>query len=222
MPCALLLPGLARGAVLHPPEPPQVTPVISETYPSDQDGNRINDELERAVAGSGGISIAAVEAQIVQVELVFNQPVTQQQIDDFLALGGEITYLFKAVSYGWNARIPRERIAALPAVMGPTLVLVEPIWQLRPYMDMATRTGRVRPVWQPGFAGGPTGFDGDPNTTIGFIDYGVDAAHADLAGRCVYWRDLTDDNEPTAVDYDGHGSMAAGIAARPAAQTTRP
>jgi subtilisin family serine protease len=211
--------GLTRAETLHPPDPPQVAPVVSESYPCDQDGNRINDELEGAIARSDGVSVAGDEAVPVvargtriAVELVFSEPVTQQQIDDFLALGGEITYLFKAVSYGWNGRIAREQIASLPAVMGPTLSLVEPIRQLRPYMDMATRTGRVRPVWQPGFAGSPAGFDGDSNTTIGFIDYGVDATHTDLAGRCVYWRDFTDDDEPTAVDYDGHGSMAAGIA----------
>ena len=208
-----LLSAVTWAGTPRPPEPPQVAPVISETYPSDQDGDRINDDLQLAITRQAGVSAAAEgAARGVAVELVFSEPVTQRQIDDFLALGGEITDLFKAVSYGWNGRIASEQIASLPAVMGPTLVLVEPIRHLRPYMDTATRTGRVRPVWQSGFAGSPTGFDGDPNTTIGFIDAGVDAAHTDLAGRCIYWRDFTDDNEPTAVDYDGHGSMAAGVA----------
>jgi hypothetical protein len=119
MACVLLAPGLSWGGVLHPPAPPQVAPVISESYSSDRDGDRINDELELAVAVSKGVSITAEDqpvnasGRMVAVELVFREPVTQQQIDSFLALGGQITYLFKAISYGWNSRIPREQIALL-------------------------------------------------------------------------------------------------------------
>ncbi len=213
--CALSVP--AGAGTLRPPAPPQVAPVISEVYPADLNGNRINDELESGAARPKDISIAAVEGQAgedrpIAVQLVFNAPVTQEQIDDFLAMGGEITYLFQAISYGWNGRIPSEQIAALPAVMGPSLVQVEPIRRLVAYMDLSSRTGRVRPIWQPGFAGTPTGFQGDPNTTIAFIDTGVDGTHKDLVDRCVYWRDFTDDNEQSPVDYAGHGTLCAGVA----------
>jgi subtilisin family serine protease len=213
----LLSPGLAGGGILRPPAPPQVAPVISEAYPGDLNANRINDDLESAAARTKSISIATSEGQtgdgrMVAVELIFNEPVTQGQIDSFLALGGQIRYLFKAISYGWNGRIAPERVKWLPVVMGPSLVQVEPIRRLVPYMDLASRTGRVRPIWQAGFAGNPAGLQGDPNTTIAFIDTGVDGTHTDLAGRCAYWRDFTDDNEPSPVDYEGHGSLCAGVA----------
>ncbi len=213
--CGLLTSGPIWGREFRPPAPPQVTPIISETYPSDLNGNQINDDLDREVARAKGLSIAGGESSadsMVAVELIFREPVTQRQIDDFLALGGQIRYLFKAISYGWNGRIAAGQIKLLPAVMGSSLVQVEPIRTLVPYMDLSSRTGRVRPIWQPGFAGSPAGFHGDPNTTIAFIDTGVDGTHTDLAGRCAYWRDFTDDNEPSPVDYAGHGSLCAGVA----------
>ncbi|HOX28048.1 MAG TPA: S8 family serine peptidase, partial [bacterium] len=53
----------------------------------------------------------------------------------------------------------------------------------------------------------------DPDTTIGFLGGGVDAAHADLKGRNSYWIDFTADGELTPVDYDGHDTLVAAIAA---------
>ncbi len=35
---------------------------------------------------------------MVDVELIFKEQITQKQIDAFLALGGEITHIYKAVS----------------------------------------------------------------------------------------------------------------------------
>jgi hypothetical protein len=196
-----------------PPAPPQLAPVITGQYPTDLNNNRISDELERSPGAAGGISIAAsAEEQMVKVELIFSEPVTQQQIDEFLRLGGEITYVFRAVSYGWNGRIPQAGIAALPSALGPTLVQVEPVERFRPYLDAATQTGRVRPIWKPGFAASTTGFQGSPSTTIAFIGDGVDATHTDMRGRCVYWRDFSDDNEPAPVDFYGHDSLVVGVA----------
>jgi len=129
-----------------------------------------------------------------------------------LLLGGEISYIYKAVSYGWQGRIPLELVDSLPGLMGDTLVLMKGPKPMAFDMDVATQTGRVRPVWKPGFAGNPLGFDGDPNITIGIIDSGVDASHPDLAGRRAYWVDHSNEGCPNPVDYDGHGSHVAGIA----------
>jgi hypothetical protein len=56
------------------------------------------------------------------------------------------------------------------------------------------------------------GLRGDAKTTIGFLGGGVDATHADLKGRNVYWLDVTEDSEPTPADYDGHDTLVAAIA----------
>jgi len=201
------------GSLVTPPGSPTVAPAISGTYPSDADGDCIDDTLQRHAAPSGGrLSALSSGGETTSVELIFSQPVTQTQIDAFGDLGGEITYMYKAVSYGWNGRIALDAVELLPWVMGSTLVLVEPVARARPYMDHATQTGRVRPIWQPGFAGHAAGLQGSPNTTIAFIDTGVDRTHADLSGRCVYWNDLGGTEEPQAVDYVGHGTHVAGVA----------
>ncbi|MEN6334370.1 MAG: S8 family serine peptidase [Phycisphaerales bacterium] len=193
-----------------PPPAPQVTPIISASYPTDLDGNRISDDLENNAAREGDLSIASTD--MVEVELIFSEPVTQQQIDDFLRLDGQITYMYQAVSFGWNGCLSRQAIDSLPSVMGPALVQVEAAQQIQYCMDTATQTGRVRPVWKAGFAGVANGLRGSPDTTIGFLGGGVDATHADLKGRNVYWTDFTVDAEPTPVDYDGHDTLVAGIA----------
>jgi len=195
-----------------PPPAPQVPPVICVTYPADLDGNRINDNLEQGSGEAGRLSITAVSETMTKVELVFREPVTQAQIDAFLGLGGRITYVFQAISYGWTGLIPSDCLALLPSAMGETLVQVEPIYRFEPYMDTATQVGRVRPIWKPGFAGSAAGISGSSNTTIGFVGDGVDATHMDLEGRCVYWNDLTDDYEASPVDFYGHDSAVVGVA----------
>lgn len=211
----LLSAALAHGAGIigspTPPLPPQVPPIIRGDSATDLNGNRINDVLEAALDAQGKVSIASAPP-LVAVELIFQEPITQRQIDDFLRLGGRITYIYQAISYGWNGLIPSPNVKLLPAALGPTLVQVEPPQQLQAYMDRASQVGRVRPIWRAGFAGSSTGFSGDPNTTIAFIGYGVDDTHADLNGRCLYWKDFTEENEPKAIDYDGHDTAVAGVA----------
>jgi len=215
---------LASAQSLIPPPPPDVTPIISETYSNDLDGDRIDDGFQYMSDGASTMYLFAVtqvekeDAQtilggMVNVKLIFNEPITQQQIDDFQLLGGEITYIYRALCYGWNGRIQLQEVDILPALMGPTLVLVEQPTAMKHCMDLATQTGRVRPIWKSGFAGNVHGFDGDPNITIAIIDSGVDETHTDLSGRRVYWHDFViDNNEPNPVDYNGHGSHVAGIA----------
>jgi len=215
--------GAVSGALFTPPTPPAVAPVISGVYPNDLDGNHVDDELDSAALTFGPSALYETSRSLgapsgragtsLNVELIFSEPVTQEQIDAFGQLGGEITHMFRAVSYGWNGCIPLDRVSLLPSAMGPTLVLVAPrTCEIRLHMDLATQIARVRPVWQPGFAGSVAGFQGDPNTTIAIVDTGVDDTHVDLAGRCVYWNDISGDYEPDPVDYYGHGSLVAGVA----------
>ena len=212
-----------QAAELTPPRMPDVLPVISESYNSDQDGDAIDDELQVRIAARrlhtemaatklGSKEGGGAVSELTDVELVFREQITQQQIDDFLLLGGEISYIYKGLSYGWNGRIPLGNIDLIPLVMGPALVLVHEPTLIELCMDTATQTGRVRPIWNPDFAENSLGFAGNSNIAIGIIDSGVDGSHSDLSGRCAYWMDLTGESPTTPVDYGGHGSHVAGIA----------
>jgi hypothetical protein len=208
---------------LVPPPLPDVPPFISETYSSDENSNHIQDKLE-IPAGTRPLPpspIGPIEPppiieppviEMVDVQLTFSTQITQQQIDDFLGIGGEITYIYKSISYGWRGRIPESNIKLLPDLMGPTMVIVEEPPKMVLDMDIATQTGRVRPIWLQGFAGNPSGFNGDESITIGFIDTGIDASHQDLSDRKAYWHDFSDEGYENPIDIEQHGTHIAGIA----------
>jgi subtilisin family serine protease len=120
--------------------------------------------------------------------------------------------MYQAVSYGWTGRLSRSAVEALPGALGSSLVIVVEDRPMRLHLDEATRTGRVRPVWTPGFAGSGGGFSGNSNITIAILDTGVDDSHTDLAARMEYWKDYTADVEPTPRDIGQHGSHVTGIA----------
>ena len=206
-----------------PPPKPAVAPLIGHSYGNDTNGDRIDDQLlaraEQALAaGKSAVTseqkrqATAKLSEMVEVELIFKEQVTQKQLDSFILQGGQITYLYKAVSYGWNGRLPLGKVAAAPALLGDTLLLIEPAQPARLHLDLATRTGRVRPIWAAGFAGNPSGFQGNGNITIAIVDSGVDETHTDLNGRRVYWHDFTADSSPSPIDFSQHGSHVTGIA----------
>lgn len=205
------------------PAEPAVRPFISATYGSDKNGDRIDDTLfDRAQAVRAALKNqttaegkALAEAQLaapVEVELIFEKQITRAQVDAFLALGGEITHVYEAVSYGWNGRIALGKVTAIVPAMALPPVLIHEAEPAVLHMDTATRTGRVRPVWASGFAGNASGFDGDTSITIGVADTGVDESHIDLNGRRAFWYDYTTDYAANPVDVVQHGSHVAGIA----------
>ncbi len=210
----------ALAESLVPPPKPAVAPLIAESYPNDGDRDRVDDQLaskarqafaaQKAAATAEQKSLAeAALGALTDVELVFKQPVTQHQIDRFLGLGGEITYLYKALSYGWHGRIPLGKVSDLPAAMGGTLVLIDGPTTGAGALLEATRSGRVRSIWTNGFARGSLGFEGTTNITLAILDNGVDDTPPDLAGRVVYRQNFTDEPWPTS---GLHGTHSAGVA----------
>lgn len=197
-------------------------PLIGQSYANDTDGDGIEDQLlarcavvaGQVVGNSGAQRVFALHqlSTSVEVELIFKEQITQAQIEAFQNLGGEITHRYKAISYGWNGRLPLGRLPELPGAVGGTLVLVEEAKIAQAHLDLATRTARVRPVWSPGFAGNGSGFDGDTNITIAIIDSGMDASHSDLAGRGVFWKDYTTDASTTPEDFSQHATHIGSIA----------
>ena len=219
----LLLCGIAMAENFTPPPVPEIPPVISDMYPEDADGNLVSDVLEDRMrtaestsTSAPGLMLRATASmaldQMTDVELIFGTQVTQEQIDTFLAMGGEITYMYRSLSYGWNGRIALKEVSSLPWMLGGSLVLVQEATPTVLHLDMATRTGRVRPAWVSGFAGSASGFSGNANITIAILDTGVDGSHTDLSGRQQFWADYTGEGSATAVDYGGHGSHVSGIA----------
>ena len=235
---------LAFAQSLTPPHPPDVPPLISKVYSSDLDGDKIDDQINLKL--NQGIVLSNFTMtkmnkkdvvinlnQMVDVELIFKEQITRNQIDEFLLLGGQISYIYKAVSYGWNGWIPLDSIKMLSSVLGPSFVSITQPKASKPSLDIATQTGRVRPVWMPGFAGSLNGFNGDENMTIGIIDSGIDANHPDfdpyqiihldsivrenpnppnIEGSCLYWKDFSPENTEKPVDKGHHGSYVAGVA----------
>ncbi|HEX7653323.1 MAG TPA: S8 family serine peptidase, partial [Verrucomicrobiae bacterium] len=201
------LPLLGQVKQPAPPAEPHIRPHIATHYPEDPTGRRIADSLFSRATNTTGASTNT----LVEVELLFDRQVTQQQIDDFIRLGGVITYQYQTVSYGWNGQIPLHQVAKLPAKLGTSLLLVKGANQAKAHLYNATQTGRVRVTWT-NFANTVTGFDGNTNITIAIVDTGVDATHSDLAGRGVYWKDWSGTGYATGTDYYGHGTHVAGIA----------
>lgn len=198
-------------------------PLIGQRYSNDQDGNALDDQLETRLDKAHRDLVQDIskndkdKAQeqldtFVEVQLIFTSPVKKSRLDTFKRLGGKIDYLYKAVSYGWNGRIPLKQLRSLTAMLGSELVLVEESKPIQAHLDIATADGRVRPVWAPGFAGSSNGFRGSNSITIAIVDSGVDPNHPDLQDRCVYWNDYSFDNSPTPIDKYHHGSHVAGIA----------
>ena len=206
---AVLFGPISAFAERHtPPAEPPVHPRIGKSYPHDKDGDHIEDALNDKAKGAKGEE----GKHPVDVNLVFSQQITQQQIDTFENEGGTIVHIYKTISYGWSGSIALNKIGRLPQLLGPTLLLVEEPKKHKVHMINATQTGRVRPIWANNFGGSSSGYDGSTNITIGIIDTGVDVSHTDLSGRKVWWYDYTATTNTTALDYYGHGTHVAGIA----------
>ena len=210
-------------AILGPPTEPSVKPQIVHPKDLDRDLNGVDDRIDVRVrhlrsalaAERDPAKRTALEGQLAEptrVQLIFSRQITQGQMDEFRSIGGRIQYVYQAVSYGWNGVLPLRSIESLPQRMGGSLVAVTADSPAKLHLDEATRTGRVRSVWSPGFAESSSGFSGRSDITVAVIDSGVDDSHTDLAGRVEYWRDFTTDNEPSPRDTIQHGTHVTGIA----------
>ncbi|MBX3222358.1 MAG: S8 family serine peptidase [Labilithrix sp.] len=213
-------PGAAASAPIV--APPAIAPRIPEVAELDHDANRIDDlfddvearlaaELAAAPDAATHDAVTARRAERVGVEAIFTRPVARRELDAFTSAGGIVRHVFRAVSYGFTGTLPRSALAPAAEALGSSLLLLAADRPVERHLDEATRTGRVRPLWAPGFAG-TTGLSGSPTINIGILDTGVDATHPDLAGRMVGWKDYTLEATPAPSDTDGHGSHVAGIA----------
>lgn len=174
---------------------------------TDLDGDGLEDALVRRVRGAGEES----GDERIEVEVIFGREPEPALLSAFESLGGEVLHRFRAVSRGWIGRIPMRAVIELPRVLGEDLIQVEEPRTMEKHLDLATRNGRVRPVWA-GLPGLASGLRGDPGIVVGVIDSGVDAGHADLVGRMVFWKDYSKDGLPSPTDVSQHGTHVASVA----------
>ncbi|MEI9941090.1 MAG: S8 family serine peptidase [Pseudomonadota bacterium] len=184
------------------PAPPLIAPELPEVSDSDRDRDRIDDAFQAQADDGGSVSL----------EVILNAPTLPRHLAAFTSVGGRVEHVFRAVSYGWTGTLARNQLSALRDELGSDLRLIAAPKPVSLFLDEATRTGRVRPVWAPNFAGVASGFSGDSNITIGIVDTGVDDTHRDLAGRMVGFTDYTVDKNQSAGDVVGHGTHVASIA----------
>jgi subtilisin family serine protease len=205
------LPLEADGKPLELPPPPAVPPEPLPASELDRDGNKLDDAIDAALVSTNaapGTSASLDDA--IRVSVFLEAPVTKADVSAFQARGGSVRRFYKKLAYGFQGTLARRAALATAEALGDRLRLIEGDRAISPHLDEATRTGRVRPVWAPGFAG--PGFQGSATTTIAIIDTGIDDTHTDLAGRLVLFRDLTTDDADEAEDFRGHGTHVAGIA----------
>lgn len=149
---------------------------------------------------------------MVEVEVVLRRPVTEEAVEAFRRLGGGIQHRFRVLSHGWIGRLPLARVMELPLVLGDDLQYVEEPGVAVSHLDVATQVGRVRPVWMGNLPGLGGGLRGATNRTLGIIDSGLDATHADLRGRGVFWKDYSTEASAAPVDFTQHGTHVASVA----------
>src|SRR5450432_307040 len=119
------------------PASPALVPELPDVSDDDRDGDRIDDALFERLA----------ERNPVDIEVILNGPALQRHLDAFVSLGGQVRHVFAAVSYGWTGRIAPSELGALRDDLGRDLRLIAAPKASLLFLDEATRTCRVRPIW---------------------------------------------------------------------------
>lgn len=182
-----------------------VAPILaSPILEFDKDLNRIADSLEDSVAVLAAKGQAEMETRVI---ITLTTAANKSDGDIFRHHGGKISHRFSHVLHGYAGTIPADQIASLAQDWGPKLSLIEVDGLLGLALDTSVPQIRARPlVWD------TYGFEGDPGTTIGIFDTGLDMTHPDLAGKLDFWHDFNAESHPEVIDLHGHGTFVAGIA----------
>ena len=188
-----------------------VRPIIHRDVRIDRDLNGVQDSLEVLISQR-----LADEEATVPVVVTLYESVTNQELNCFTRLGGQIRYVYRHVTYGFAGTVPVANVSSLVDAMKEELVVVEYDSPIRCHLDVSAPLIRARPVvWQ------TYGYRGSPNQSVAILDTGIDDSHSDLgpfqdlnfSKKIVGWYDATADRALTPEDYGEHGTHVAGIAA---------
>jgi len=185
-----------------------VRPRIYHPDKIDRDFDGIVDDLETK------ISQTSSDTPIPVVVTLYN-PVTKLDLNLFAAFGGNITYVYRYVTYGLAGSISAGNLPRFAHAEGSNLVVVERDVPVEWHLDLSVPLTRVRPVVWNNY-----GYRGSENHSIAIIDTGIDDSHPDLgpygnlnfSRKIVGWYDATSDGATTPEDFGEHGSHVSGIA----------
>jgi subtilisin family serine protease len=194
-------------------EPPadSAYPIIHRDDRIDMDLDGIQDSLEGLIS-----RISADEEAAVPVVVTLFAPVTEEDLNHFIQLGGQISCVYRYVTYGFAGTIPAANVSPFVDAVKQKLLIVEYDSPLCYHLDVSAPLIRARPlVWE------TYGHRGSPNQSIAILDTGIDDSHPDLgpfqnlnfSRKIVGWYDASSDGALTPEDYGEHGTHVAGIAA---------
>ncbi len=186
-------------------------PIIRHPDTLDRDLDGIQDSLETRIS-----QMISNKTALLPVVVTLNNPVKRKDLDSFTMLGGQVTYVYQYVTYGFAGVIPADNILSFAQSEGEDLCIVEYDDLVQYHLDISVPLIRVRPVvWN------TYGYKGSPNHSIAIIDSGIDDSHPDVgpyedlnfSRKIVGWYDATPDGATTPEDYNEHGTHCAAIAA---------
>jgi len=180
----------------------------------DVDGDRVSDFLEQDE------KVKALSTEEIGVTVLYNSPLTEQELDNFRSLGGSVNYVYRHALHGFAGGLPANNIRALASTLGESMVLIEGDYPTELHNDVGAGIIRARTVvWD------TYNLECDSNSSIAVLDTGIDDTHPDFSPYCdvsggwnsscklVGWHDATLDGSANPEDFGGHGSHVAGTAA---------
>ncbi|MDD5317647.1 MAG: S8 family serine peptidase [Candidatus ainarchaeum sp.] len=190
---------------------------------ADSDGNGVDDALETPSA-----SALRASGNRVPVIVWLKHPVTELDLENFRAAGGEVTHVYSNAIDGFSGFLPYTSVRPFASSESGRFNVIEESRQTHALLETSTRQMNVRAaVWNS--SGNLGGFRGAKNASLAVIDTGMDDSHADLgtyvnvsasgwgavtdATKIVGWDDeIAGDEHPTPWDLAGHGSHCSGTA----------
>ena len=188
-----------------------IQPIIYHSDVVDRDFDRIQDSLEILME-----DVAINGSAVLPVVVTLYNPVFSRDLDWFTMLGGNVTYVYRYVTYGFAGVIPAVNVSRFAMLENRNLAVIEYDAPVQYHLDTSVPLIRARPeVWN------TYGYTGSPNHSIAIIDTGIDDSHPDVgpygdlnfSRKIVGWYDATPDMATTPEDYGEHGTHVAGIAA---------